>query len=209
MGMMSKAKSKAKAQEEPVLEDEQASEVPVEEEPNPSTEPVESEAETEEGGGVQASPEEQEEYDRAMDALYQVLYNNDKTSKAVADQLNAQNKVDSVARAGILIIKSLDERISMDEEIIPQMTREVADSLIEMAEAKGIPEFSESEAKAVLGATWEGVMAVFGMSKEDAEDLRMDSSPEELKGMEDQYRQFLSEAEQPSAAPGPQESQNG
>jgi hypothetical protein len=200
MGMMKQAKS---AQTSPPEE-----EMPVEDIEQAEVDPAEAEGAVEEevDPANAASANEQEEYDRAMQALYTVLYQNEKTAKAVADQLNAEDKVGSVTRAGILLIKSLDERISMDEEIIPQMTREVADSLIEIAEAKGVPEFAEGEVKAVLGSMWEGVMAVFGMSKEDAEDLRMDSSPEELNGMEEQYRQFLGEAsqqQQPSAPPAP------
>lgn len=210
MGQLQQAKARIQPPVEEVQPEEAAvpeetveEEMPEEQENPEDVEAEESAAEDSEA----ATPEEQQEYDKAMDALYMVLYQNEKTSQAVEDQLNAEDKVGSVVRAGLLVIKALDQKIQMDEAVIPQMTREVADSLVEMAEAKGIPPFTDGEAKAVLGAMWEGVMQVFGFDEEQAKELTEGMSPEELQQSEDQYQQFLSEAggADPAAAQPPVE----
>jgi hypothetical protein len=142
----------------------------------------------------EATPEEQAEYERAIGALGQVIYANDDTSGAVLDQLQPEDPIGSVAKAGILLVKTLDEKLQLDEAVIPQLTIEVADRLVDLAEAKFGSEFSEQEAQAVTGATWEGVMDLFGIDPEAYEEFVAGMSDEDIAQQQQAYKQFLGEA---------------
>ena len=144
-------------------------------------------------GEQEASPEEQQEYEKALSALHTVLYSNEGTSQAIVDMLQPQDKVGSVAKAGILVVQQLDEKIDLDESVFAEITMDIADRLIEMGErAKGM-EFSEKESQAVMGATWEGVMELYGIDESAYEELTQGMSPEELKGYEQEYKGYLGE----------------
>lgn len=57
------------------------------------------------GAGVPeepATPEEQQEFDRVMQAVATVLYSNEETSNAIVDQILPDDKVGSTAKASML-----------------------------------------------------------------------------------------------------------
>lgn len=139
----------------------------------------------------EASPEEQEAYERATEALYQVLYSNEGTSRAIVDMLQPEEKIGSVVKAALMTVTELDKKIDMDENVIPQIAMDTADMLIELGErAKGM-EFSEQEAQAVAGATWEGVLNAYGIDESAVEEISQGMSPEEIAAQESNYKQFL------------------
>jgi hypothetical protein len=142
-------------------------------------------------GDEEASPEEQQEYERALGAVNRVMYGDPNTSRSIADQLRPEDKIGSTVKASILLIKQLDEKIDMDEVVIPQITQEVADRMIDMGEQVKGMEFSEQDAQAVLGATWEGVMEVFGIDPETYEEFTQGMSEQDIQGYSQQYKQFL------------------
>jgi hypothetical protein len=142
--------------------------------------------------GEPATEEDQAEYQRATDMLSRVLYEDMKTSTAVIDALQPENKVGSVAQAAMLVMKSLDEKADLDENVIPQMTMDVVDRLIDLGEQTKGMQFSDDEAKNALGAAWEGVMQMYGEGDaNDFAEMTQDMSDEELKGQTDSYKQFL------------------
>lgn len=143
------------------------------------------------GPEEQASPEEQQEYQRAMKALSQVLYANDKTSNAIVDQIDPNDKVGSTAKVNMLVMQQLDKKINMDESIVAQMTQEVAERIMELAEARHGFEYSEREAQVILGATWEGVAQMFGVTAEDAQGLAQELGPDNLANVKQQHEGFL------------------
>jgi len=55
----------------------------------------------------------------------------------------------------------------MDEIVVPQITMDAVDAVSELAENRFNMQFSEQDLQATLGATWESVMAMFGVSKEE------------------------------------------
>lgn len=143
------------------------------------------------GGDQPASPEEQEEYDQAISALHKVMYSNEGTSQALVDMLQPSDKVGSTTKASILLIQQLDEKLDMDESIIAEITMDVADRMIEMAErAKGMS-FSEKETQAVAGATWEGVMELFGVDEGDYEEMTRGLSEQDIAAQTKTYKGFL------------------
>lgn len=121
------------------------------------------------GGSMeQATAAEQKDYERAMRALTKILYLDDKTSSDIADMLTPEDKIGSIVKASILLVSQLDDKIDMTETIIPQITLEVVARVSEMGEAQYEDEMmlTEKEAQAALGATWEGIMEIYGVDAE-------------------------------------------
>jgi hypothetical protein len=119
------------------------------------------------GDGVEmeddpASPEEQAEYERAMKAVAQALYSNEKLSNSIVDQVNPESKVDSTSKVAMLLIQQLDEKVGFDEIVVAQVTQEVVSRIIELAEARHQVEYGEDEMQVILSATFEGVGEMFG-----------------------------------------------
>jgi hypothetical protein len=143
------------------------------------------------GEEEQATPEEQAAYDQALEALHKVLYEDEERSNGIVDMIQAEDKIGSVVKASLMIIKQLDEKIDMDENIIAEITVDTADRLMELAETAHNISFSEQETKAVAGATWEGVMQLFGMDEESVKEMTAGMSPEQIQGYEKEYAGYV------------------
>jgi hypothetical protein len=163
-----------------------------------------------------ATAREQAEYERAIKAMERILYEEDRLADAIMKQIDPNDKVSSTTKATALLIQQLDEKIDMDETVIPQVTMDAVDTVTELAEARyGIP-FSEQETQATLGSTWESVMAMFGVDEQDYNALRSQFSNEDMERLRTSHQGFLSQgtpvqqnapppvpaAAPPGAAPG-------
>lgn len=147
------------------------------------------------GGDQEASAQEQDEYERALKALSKVLYEDERASDGIIQQLLPEERVGSVAKASMLIINQLDAKLDFDEDIIAQLTQDTVERVIDLFEnTKLEDEFSEQEAQAALGATWEGIMEMYGVDEDSYAELTSGLSEDEFKGYETQYKQFLGEA---------------
>lgn len=147
------------------------------------------------GGDQEASAQEQDEYERALKALSKVLYEDERASDGILQQLLPEERIGSVAKASMLIINQLDAKLDFDEDIIAQLTQDTVERVIDLFEnTKLEDEFSEQEAQAALGATWEGIMEMYGVDEESYAELTSGLSEDEFKGYEKQYKQFLGEA---------------
>jgi hypothetical protein len=139
-----------------------------------------------------ASEEEQAEYERALDALSRVIYEDDNTSKAVVDGLQPEDKVGSVANLALILVQQLDDKIDMDEAVIPQMTLEIVDRLVDLGEQTKQMQFSDEDVQNALGAAWEGVMNAYGLGEaQDFEEITQGMGDEELQAQTSAYKQFL------------------
>lgn len=143
------------------------------------------------GEEQQATPEQQAEYDRAIDSLHQVLYEDEERSKSIAGMVVPQDKVGSVVKAALLIIKQLDEQIDLDESVVAEITMDTEDRIIEIAETAHDITFSEQELKAIAGATWEGVLQLFGMDEQSVKEMTAGMSPDEISKQEDDYKNMV------------------
>jgi len=143
------------------------------------------------GEEEQATPEEQAEYERALDALHQVLYEDEERSNSIVGMIQPEDKIGSVVKASVLVIKQLDEGVDLDENVVAEITVDTADRIMELAETAHNISFSEQETKAVAGATWEGVMALFGMDEESVREMTAGMSPEQIKGYEKEYKSMV------------------
>jgi hypothetical protein len=140
-----------------------------------------------------ASEDEQKEYERATTALSRVLYEDDNTSQALLDALHPEDKVGSVAQTALLLFKQLDEKVDFDEAVIPQVTMDIVDRLVDLGEqGKGLT-FTDEEVQGALGATWEGVMQMFetGTSPEDLEEATQGMTDDEINEQVATYKGYL------------------
>ena len=143
------------------------------------------------------SNEEQAEYARAINALYEVLYQNEKTGQAVADQLELDEKVGSVARTTLLLVKSIDEKLDIDEEVLAQFILDTTNEVLEIAESKGI-KLSQTEQEQALAAVWEGALIVFGGTDEiqpDYDAFTQGMSEEQIQEAKGMAQSLLDEGE--------------
>jgi len=142
-------------------------------------------------GEEQASPEEQAEYDRAMEAVSTVLYKNQGTSEAINDMLQPQDKISSVVQATMMTLHQIDSQLDLDESVIPQVMSDIADLVMDMGEQTKEMTFSEKEAQAVLGSCWEATMEMYGVDEDGYNNMTKDLSDKQISGYEQQYQDML------------------
>lgn len=138
-----------------------------------------------------ASPEEQKEYERAMQALSKLLYSNDEIANAIVDQVLPEDKVSSTAKVSILVINQLDQKISMDVSVVASISQETVERISELAEARHGIQYGDRELQVIMGAVWEGVQEMFGMEQQDAEALMAGVGGDGLADLKGQYEGFL------------------
>lgn len=158
------------------------------------------------GEGSPASPEEQKEYERAMGAMYTALYKNPQVGKAVIDHIQPTAKVDSTAKACILFYTQLDSKLNFDTSIIQEFTQDLVQNIIDFAERAKKLQYNEKEYQAILGSTYEGVLDLYGVSKEDAQEFLASRPPEEAQRAQQDYQTLVAtaqgdQAEQTPTAP--------
>lgn len=167
---------------------------PPQEAPEPPAEQVDPTAEAVPGEMVgeleQATPEEQAAYARAMKFMSKILYS-DKGANGIVGQISPNDKVSSTMKAGVMLVEQLDKKLQMDEAIIPEITQEAITRIMELAEARYNMEYGGREAQVIVGATWEGVQALFGTNPEDGQALLEEYTPEELQKLKQQHEGFV------------------
>ena len=139
---------------------------------------------------VEATPGQQAEYERAMRALAQVLYQNDKMAAAMVDQIIPDDKVGSTTKASLMLIQQLDEKLQMDESVVAQFSVEVVERLTELAEARHNIQYGDRELQVIMGSVWEGVQQMFGMEQQDAEALIAGIGGEGVSDLKQQHEAF-------------------
>ncbi len=138
-----------------------------------------------------ATSGEQAEYDRAMDALGQVLYSNEKISNSIVDQIDPEDPVGSTAKVSMLLIQQLDQKVDLDEVVVADITQETVSRIMELAEARHGIEYDDRDAQAILGATWEGVSEMFGVDEADHAELVNSVGSERLGPLKAQHEAAL------------------
>ena len=139
----------------------------------------------------EATPEEQAEYDQALEAMHRILYEDEERTNAVLQMLDPQDKIGSTTKTAIQLLQKMDEKLDMDEAVVAEVTVELADRLIELGERAHGMEFSEKETQAVAGATWEGVMELFGLDANSVKEMTAGMDPKEIDAIEKQYKGYV------------------
>jgi hypothetical protein len=121
---------------------------------------IETEGEVEEEK-PNVTPEEQALYDRTNQAMMTLIYKSKQATAAIAQAITPEEKIGSPARAVLMIMKQLDDKIKLDPVVIPQLTQDVVDEVLQIGQEKGI-QYSDKEGQLVLGTAWEGVTKIWG-----------------------------------------------
>ncbi len=150
-------------------------------------------------GKEDATESEEKEYQRVHDAMVKVMYEQDSIADAVMKQLDPNDKISTTTKAATLLVQQLDEKLDMDEVVIPQITQDAVEMVSELAESRYGLTYSEQDMTAALGATWEGVMAIFGVDEREYEQMIEEYGPQ-LDKLQKSYDGFLAQGE---AAPKP------
>jgi hypothetical protein len=168
-------------------------------------------AQAPESGGQQASPEEQDAYERVVLAGVDVL-TNAKTSDAVLELMgsNAEDPPMAIALAAQLIIGQLDEQSGgqIPETVILPATMEIAEQAAELAQKAGLFEVSED---VLQTAGQNAVMLVGGdydVSEEDIQAFLSTLPEQDVMAMGQQQGQIAQRAMQ-RGQPAPQGGMNG
>ena len=143
------------------------------------------------GEEEEATPEEQAAYEEALDVVHQVLYEDPERSSAIVEMLDPRDKIGTLVKTSLQLLQQIDEGVDLHEAVVADITMDINDRLIELAEQVQDMEFSEKETQAVAGATWEGAMEMFGMDASTVEEMTQGMSDEDVKGVEDSYKGFV------------------
>ncbi len=127
-----------------------------------------------------ATEAEEREYARVRGALDKILYEEDNIADSVMQQMDGNDRIGSVTKASALTIQQLDEKVDMDEIVVAQITMDTVDAISEMAEARYGVSFSEQELQAMLGATWESVMLMFGADDRELSQFMEGFDPDQV-----------------------------
>lgn len=144
-------------------------------------------------GEEQATPEEQQEYERAMKAVAAVLYENEKASNSIVDQVNPNDKVSTTSKVAMLFINQLDQKIDLDEVVVADVTQEATARIMELAENRHGMQYDEREAQIIIGSVWEGVSEMFGGGQDEAGHSELVNSigPDKLGPLKENYEAAL------------------
>lgn len=148
----------------------------------------------------QATEAEEKEYQRVSKALEKVLYQQDTIADAVMKQIDPNDKISTSVKAATLLVQQLDEKLDMDEVVIPQITQDAVSVVAELAENRFGIQYSEQDLTATLGATWEGVMAIFGVDEREYNQMVDEYGPQ-MDAIQKSYDGFLAQGE-PAPKPG-------
>ena len=151
-------------------------------------------------GEEAATDAEEKEYKRIHSALQKVLYQQDTIADAVMKQLDPNDKISTTTKAATLLVQQLDEKLDMDEVVIPQITMDAVEVVAELAENRYGLTYSEQDMTAALGATWEGVMAIFGVDEREYNQMIDEYGPQ-MDKIQKSYDGFLAQGE-PAPKPG-------
>lgn len=143
---------------------------------------------------IPAKPEQQAEYNKANQMLYQTLYQNTGAGNAVVKGVVPTHKIDSAVKIAVLLVDQIDKKLNLDQAIILPFTKDVVAHVMDVAEqVKGI-QYSDDEANAVLGSAVQAVLHIFGVTKAQAKAFTAHMTPEDHKQVSNDYNTALSKA---------------
>lgn len=151
-------------------------------------------------GDEPATQSEQQEYERAANAISSIVYGDsggDKASDTVADGLKAEDKMGSLIQTGVTLIAEVDKQIDMDDIVIPQIVEDVTEMLVDVAEQKNGLQYTREEMEAGVMGIWEGIMFVLGGDAEIEPDFALASQglgKEDIEAMNQEYQMRLQNA---------------
>lgn len=115
----------------------------------------------------EASPEEQQQYENALAAISEALYENDQTFEGIEKMLQSGDPIDAITRAGVTLITEVDKQINMPEAVLFAVVPDVFDMLVEIGTRAGFFEMDDEQMKLGLATFQETLLRAYGVSQED------------------------------------------
>jgi hypothetical protein len=141
-------------------------------------------------GGEPATAEEEKELQRGLGALDTILYGGKDTGIADAflGQIDPNDKIGSLARATTFLVKTVDEKIELQDTVIAAFTMSTLDKTIELTEAQ-FPDvqYSDRDKEVLLGSTWEAISDIFGVGAEEMTEVGQTIPEDQREAMAQQY----------------------
>jgi hypothetical protein len=124
---------------------------------------------------IPMSPALKEEYQRINMALHKALYQlpGDKAATGVLKSLFPQGpaKIKGVVMASLALITQIHKQLKFPPQLILPFTKDVVSHVMDLGQQVKKIQYSEQECTAILGATLESVMRVFGVSQKQVQAL--------------------------------------
>lgn len=147
----------------------------------PQGQPVPQEAVPPEQQGKPSGDESTDmaEIERGLQAITKALYTDEAASNAFAQALNPQDPVGSVTKASIQLVTQIDNQLNLSERSIAPLAVIGCGELMELGEAAHGMQMDESQQQQAVMATWEGVLAAYGVNQEDSANFAGSTSEQE------------------------------
>lgn len=146
----------------------------------------------------EATPQEQRNYERAMNVVAQLVYGKKKDmADSIADSIVADNKPGSLIQTGLIVIDKVGDAVEIDFVILPELIDDTVNLLADAASNKNGIEISPEEADAAKMGIFEAVISTVGGDspmQEDFQELTEGMSPQEIEQMKQQYFSKLNSA---------------
>jgi hypothetical protein len=112
----------------------------------------------------QASPEEQEEYDRAVAAMSDIIFKQ-KDQQILQFIQKEQSPITGAVNATQMVVSAVDQQMNLSEGLAPHLADEAFNMIVELAESEGI-QFDEKGKVQGAAAAQQAVLQLFGADAE-------------------------------------------
>jgi hypothetical protein len=116
---------------------------------------------------TQATPDEQQAYEQALQAASEILYRGDDTHEGVLKMLRAGEPVDSLVKTSLFVLTQLDQKLNLPEAVLLQLLTTLFDLLQEIAAKANLFTLTPQQEKTGLAAAQQALLQVYGVGEED------------------------------------------
>lgn len=128
------------------------------------------------------------EMEKGVKAVSTVLFKEQGPADAFVKMLKPDDPVGSCVRASISLVTEIDNQLNLSERVMAPLAVFGAGELMEIGEAAHGMTFDEKTQKQIVTATWEGIMAAYGVAGEDAANFAGSTSEEEQNAAVQDYQ---------------------
>jgi len=137
----------------------------------------------------EASPEEQADYARAIQAISKALYETDEVFDGIEGMLQGPDPVDALVRATVTLITEVDKKIQISEVVLPHLPFVVFDMLLEVGTKAGFFDLSERDIKVGMAAAQETLLRAYGVTEEQFEEASRGLNQRDVDQLADVYQE--------------------
>jgi hypothetical protein len=129
----------------------------------------------------QATPEEQQELEKGIDAAVKIIHDDPKTHKAIAGMIKDDDPVAGVFNASKQVILGADRQMDFSMPVLLEMVGPVVDLVLELGDAMGV-KLDDNQQKTAVMYTQMAVLDASGHNPEGGTEFVEGMSNEEQQG---------------------------